>query len=223
MKTRILVYLGIISIFSLGVGIKMGVIDRKRAAPVSSILNEWQTHGKPVEIYTVSKGPISFRERLTATVTEQGSLSAQVSRATREKLKPGMPATILSGEEPLRGRVQRVDMAANRATGLYSVQLEALEQKPAKGANLVVDVETSRISDVVRVPTAAVQRGEKESSVWRLENGKAEPVPIQLGRSSGEFVQVVDGLKPGDRVVVRGQALLEPKESVRVIGTGELK
>jgi membrane fusion protein, multidrug efflux system len=59
------------------------------------------------------------------------------------------------------------------------------------------------------LPELAVQQEADQSSVFRVDHsGKVEQVPVKLGsRRQGE-VEVVSGLKPGDRVVVEGTVKL---------------
>jgi len=41
-------------------------------------------------------------------------------------------------------------------------------------------------------------------TVWVIRQGKAQRVPVTVGVSGADLVQVVDGLAEGDRIVVRG-------------------
>jgi HlyD family secretion protein len=58
------------------------------------------------------------------------------------------------------------------------------------------------------VPAAAVLRGEGGDLVWRVRDGRAERVPVRLGVHGRDLVQVVSGLRAGDRVVVRDADLV---------------
>jgi hypothetical protein len=59
-------------------------------------------------------------------------------------------------------------------------------------------------SGAVVVPAAAVFNADGRDSVWVVRSGKAERVPVTIGVSGADLVQVTDGLDEGDRVVVRG-------------------
>ena len=50
------------------------------------------------------------------------------------------------------------------------------------------------------VPAAALQTVENQAMVFRAVNGGFQAVPIKPGRSDGRTVEVLGGLKPGDRV-----------------------
>ena len=57
-------------------------------------------------------------------------------------------------------------------------------------------------SEIVTVPVGAVFRRGEEFAVFVDRNGSARLLPVQVGRRNGLQVQILSGLKPGDRVVV---------------------
>jgi len=66
---------------------------------------------------------------------------------------------------------------------------------------VVLDV----LSDVVVIPVPAVQRGTPGTFVYRLnESNSVSVVPVKLGPTDGDSVQVVDGLDAGNIVVLDG-------------------
>ena len=56
----------------------------------------------------------------------------------------------------------------------------------------------------VAVPAAAVFTVDGQDSVWAVRDGKAARVPVTIGVSGQDLVQIVSGINVGDRVVVRG-------------------
>jgi len=62
---------------------------------------------------------------------------------------------------------------------------------------------------------AVVQRG-RDAIVFVVEAGQATVRPIRTGQSSGDRFEVLDGLAPGDMVVVRGNERLQPNQKVTV-------
>lgn len=54
------------------------------------------------------------------------------------------------------------------------------------------------------VPQAAVVQGEREHKVWAVRDGRAAPVPVQLGDWVGSNWAVHAGLQAGDQVIVDG-------------------
>lgn len=71
--------------------------------------------------------------------------------------------------------------------------------------------------DVVRVPESAVVPRGGETFVFRIDAGKAVESKVQLGQRRAGFVDIVEGLKAGETVVVAGHQRLRNGASVDVV------
>jgi multidrug efflux pump subunit AcrA (membrane-fusion protein) len=87
-------------------------------------------------------------------------------------------------------------------TGRYSDGRGAPTPRP--GMSAVTHLMVREAHDAVTVPAAAVVRVDGHDAVWVSRDGKAVRVPVTLGVQGPDRVQVLTGLAPGDRVVVRG-------------------
>ena len=58
--------------------------------------------------------------------------------------------------------------------------------------------------DAVLVPSQAVLRLQEGTFVMLFIDGKAKQVPVTLGRSEGNKVQIINGIKAGDDLIVTG-------------------
>lgn len=78
----------------------------------------------------------------------------------------------------------------------------------------------------VTVPRDALLRfPDGRSTVWVLDAGSSPPVArervVVTGRAFDGFVEVLEGLEPGARVIVRGNETLQDGQSVRVAGVAD--
>ncbi len=74
----------------------------------------------------------------------------------------------------------------------------------------------SPIQDAVSVPLEAlIQTGDGARVVVALSGGLFDAREVTAGIESGERVQILSGLKPGEHVVISGQFLLDSEESLR--------
>lgn len=74
----------------------------------------------------------------------------------------------------------------------------------------------SPIQDAVSIPTEALIRtAEGERVVVALSGGLFDVLPVAAGIESGDRVQILSGLKPGQHVVTSGQFLLDSEENLR--------
>ncbi|MBI4798155.1 MAG: efflux transporter periplasmic adaptor subunit, partial [Desulfarculus sp.] len=66
------------------------------------------------------------------------------------------------------------------------------------------------------LPGAALVREQGRTLAWRLDGEHLELAPVQAGQELGENVEVLSGLKEGDRVVLQPGPGLKPGGRVRV-------
>jgi len=73
------------------------------------------------------------------------------------------------------------------------------------------------LHDAITVPETAIVSLGGQVLVVKVVDGRAQPQPVRLGLRREGFVQVMDGLTPGDIVVTAGQMKLQPGAQVRII------
>jgi len=75
--------------------------------------------------------------------------------------------------------------------------------KPGMFVEVVLPV--GAVRRAVQIPTTAVQRENQETYVFvAVRDEEFERRPIRTGRAVGGLVEVIDGLKPGERIVAEG-------------------
>jgi HlyD family secretion protein len=102
------------------------------------------------------------------------------------------------------GRVIRIDPAVRNGT--VQVDVNLVGNLPAGARpDLTVDgiIEIERLSDVVFVARPAYVQGDSVAQLFRVDDsGTATRVQVRLGRTSVNQVEVLDGLSPGDEIIV---------------------
>jgi HlyD family secretion protein len=142
-----------------------------------------------------------------ARVVEPQHLKAElrIAETQAKDIKLGLQAGIDTRNGVIQGHVSRIDPAAQQGTVTVDVALD--EQLP-EGArpDLTVDgtIELERLSDVVYVGRPAFGQSQSTVSMFKLEpDGKAAVrVNVKLGRSSVNTIEIVEGLQPGDQVIL---------------------
>ncbi len=72
-------------------------------------------------------------------------------------------------------------------------------------ATVVLDEDAAAVA----VPDSALQRLEAEAVVFVVEDEAFEARPVSVGRTDGKWTEILSGLSPGERYVVRGGFLLK--------------
>jgi multidrug efflux pump subunit AcrA (membrane-fusion protein) len=84
--------------------------------------------------------------------------------------------------------------------------------RPGMRGLVQLRVHTAR--HTVAVPAMATFRDGARDAVWVVKNGMAHQRTVRLGAQGERLVQVVEGLKAGERIVVRGADEVRDGEQV---------
>jgi membrane fusion protein (multidrug efflux system) len=167
-----------------------GVIKEKKVTPGDYIRN-----GTPL-LVLVRNNPI----KLSFTVTEK-----DVAR-----LKTGQECVFKVDSFPGREFQGKLSVIyPNLEERTRSLQAEALVPNPQMilkpGLFARVTLYTGAAGDKVLVPITALLYENNKVKVFVVEGGQAKERFVQSGSKYGEFMEVVEGLKGGEQLVVVGQ------------------
>lgn len=131
-------------------------------------------------------------------------------------VRVGSSATISIPAVPqrsLRGQVAYIDPRVDLATRTAKVRVEVPNRdgQLRLGMFVTLSFQTGLSQRVTLVPRAAIQTVGERAVVYTPadgEDGKFTERTVKLGAPVGEFVQVLDGLKPGEKVVTNGSFFL---------------
>lgn len=153
----------------------------------------------------------------------------RVDQGRSAGLAEGLQASIVlrsQPHQPLTGQVARVELLADSVTEERIVQVafsplpRGQTLRAAVGELAEVTLQLPETPSAPLVPNASVQRQQGQTGVWRLQDGRPEFQPVRLGAYSLDGqVQVLEGLKAGDTVVVYSQKALSAGERVQVVDT----
>jgi len=118
----------------------------------------------------------------------------------------------------VEGRVARIDPAVQNGTVLVDVKI-VNELPHGARPDLSVDgtIELERLNEVVYVGRPAFGQEKSTVGIFKLtDNGDAVRVQVQLGRSSVNTIEIVNGLQPGDRVILSDMSPWEAHERIRL-------
>ena len=127
-------------------------------------------------------------------------------------MRVGTEAAITTSARPdltLRGRVSYIDPQVSADTRTAKVRIEVPNPRGELRLGMYADVVVAGASgtSTPRVPRSAVQNVGDRTVVYLAnpkEPGKFIEREVRLGQTSGEQVEVVSGVQPGDVVVTEG-------------------
>lgn len=151
-------------------------------------------------------------------------INVRFDQISAARLAAGLPARIAlrsRAGETLPGRVLRVEPKADAVTEETLAKVvfdEAPAPLPPLGELAEVTVDLPALAAGPVIPNAAVQRRGDQVGVWQITDGVPRFVPVKLGRSDLDGqVQVIEGLKAGDRIVVYSEKALNVRSRIHVV------
>jgi multidrug efflux pump subunit AcrA (membrane-fusion protein) len=140
-------------------------------------------------------------------------------------LRVGMPATLsfMDNTRTLEGKVTVVSPASDTNSTTVQVWVEAVNPgeglKPGAAVHAVIVAEQIKAATVV--PVAAILPGEEGGQAVLVvdANSVVHRRAVRLGVRDGDKVQVENGCRPGEEVVVQGGLGLDDKAKVKVVDT----
>jgi HlyD family secretion protein len=167
--------------------------------------------------------------------TTQMLVSARIHEADRHQVKEGMLCEVRVPAVPGRvftGQISKIAKFADSANlwlnpnlkeHATEILLDETDAPLSPGDSAEIKIFIAQISNVLAVPVQCVFSRGPRSFVFVQRGQGAEPVEVKLGRSNASLIEVVEGLSPGDRVLMhaddRHLAML-PSPDVTAIAAG---
>jgi len=140
-------------------------------------------------------------------------------------LRTGLPAeiTIRSNlRKSLAGKVVRVEPISDSVTEerIAQVAFDLMPQGMSTGEMAEVTLHLPAISDALLIPNASLRYRGAQAGVWLHADGHLRFVPVKTGVEGLDGkVQIVEGLKAGDEVVVYSERDLKDDSRIKVVSS----
>jgi HlyD family secretion protein len=190
--------------------------------------------GRVLRVVRQSEGAVVQGEPLLEIANARAlEVEVEVLSADAVRMKPGTRVmfTRWGGDHPLEGRVRVVEPSGFTKVSALGVE----EQRVRVIADITsAEEEWTRLGDGYRVeasfvlwedraalqlPGSAVFRYENGWAVFVIDQGKAQRRAVRIGQRSGIAVQIVEGLKEGERVVSHPDDTVNDGAEVQIVTT----
>ncbi|MGH7597163.1 MAG: efflux RND transporter periplasmic adaptor subunit [bacterium] len=160
----------------------------------------------------------------TFRITDFDPLLAVLHVPEREmsKLRVGQPASLtvdaIAGTD-FSGRIARVSPVVDPTTGTIKVTVEVRDPSRQLKAgmfgrvNIVHDVH----QNALLVPKGAVLAEDAESAIFVVQDSLAYRKLVKTGYVNGAHIEILEGLKAGEKIVTTGQGSLKDSSKVEVV------
>lgn len=172
-------------------------------------------------------GAAANAKAAVVTIADLGSLQveADVSESSLGKVKQGQPCEIQLDSLPdlrFRGAIHTIVPTADRSKATVMVKVRFIDSDPrilpemsAKVAFLERPVTAAEQRPKTAVTPAAVRNKEGKRVVYLVKGDRLVETPVTLGDKIGDQVEVLAGIRPGDKVAVKPQEKLKDGAKIK--------
>lgn len=179
----------------------------------------------------VSDRPLNLGEMASSgsallSVVDISRVIARANVPVREaaSIDVGRPATIAGPGGQLTGKVTVVSPAVDPSTTTVQVWVEAPnpEEHLKPGTTVQISIDAGQIPDAIVVPVAALLASDEggEKVMVAGPDGLAHEHNVEVGIRSGDNVQILSGVNPGEQVITEGGLGLDDKAKVQIAQPG---
>lgn len=171
----------------------------------------------------VKRGPMPLQVRGMGTLVRGEGSRDLVARVTlpaslAADVKPGQRAEVGSKNgAPANGRVTSVGPESND-TRTIDIALDQVPQGAAADLEVHGTIDLGRLENVLYVGRPVNGRQNSETVLFKIVNNGSEAVRtnVKLGRASVSTIEVLDGLKEGDTVIISDLSYVQSAERIRL-------
>lgn len=156
-----------------------------------------------------------------ARVADPASLKAvlRVAETQIKDVRIGQPVVVDTRNGLIQGQVSRIDPAAREGT--FEIDASLVGPLPASARpDLSVDgtIELERLKDVLKVGRPAFGQAHQTIGMFVLTPDGSEAIrtSVKLGRNSVSTIEILEGLKEGDQVIISDTSALDSYNRIRI-------
>lgn len=143
----------------------------------------------------------------------------QIAETQAHDIQLGQPATVDTHNGVVQGHVSRIDPTVLNGTRTVDVQLDG-QLPPGAVPNLSVDgtINLETLHDVLYVGRPALGNENSTLSLFKEDpdHKGATRVQVKVGKASVQFIQVMEGLREGDTVILSDMSRYDNVDRIRL-------
>ncbi len=166
----------------------------------------------------ISPGDVLF----TLLQDDRLKVDVDVLEADIVRIRPGAPARVRvpsADNLVLEGIVHTINpqVSSETGTGKVTVAIPNPRHLLLSGLFASVELETDRLRDRLLVPASALLARQGRDLVFRIEEGRALWSYVEVGKRSGDLLEILEGLEEGSVVATGSHFALAHEAPVEVV------
>ena len=143
-------------------------------------------------------------------------IDGEIADTYGDRIATGNKVMVKIGSEKLSGTVSDITPLSKNGVISFTVQLDN-DNHPRLRSGLKTDVYVMNAvkEDVMRIANGSYYVGKGDYELFVINGGNLIKKKIRLGDSNFEFVEVIDGLQPGDKVIISDMTNYKNKKKLK--------
>lgn len=187
--------------------------EMEYTSPIDGVITQLNIMENQMVLQTAPALVVSNIDKLKVNLSVTDDLMKDVKIGQKLELK-------LDEELKRQGSITTINPVADPRTNLYSLEavFENNDRSLSPGSFYRVNIIKNQKRDVLTVPKEALISEGESRFVFVFEGGRAKKRRVTLGADGGKEMEIIEGLKVGESVIVRGQEYLKDNSEVTVRG-----
>lgn len=202
------------TIFSIKIAQGPGSMVQKVKSPITGV----------VASLNVKEDQIATNSQAAATIVDTDKVYVQINVVEDivNKLQVGqevdvrVPAVF---NEYITSTISSISPIADPRSQLYPIKvyIDNVDENIRSGMTGEVRLDMDRVDSAIVIKGSAVLDRDGKKIVYVVEDNKAVEKVVTVGLDTGDYIEIKEGIKEGDSVIVEGQHYVENGEVVKVV------
>lgn len=172
----------------------------------------------------VKEGQIIANGQVAATIVDTDKVYVQINVVENmiNKLQVGQEAEVhisSAGDTKITSTISYIAPAVDPRNQLYPVKIyiDNLDNKIKPGMSGEIILNIDKVDSAIVIKSNAVLDKDGEQIVYVVEEDLSVAKVVTVGLDTGDYVEIKEGIKEGDKVIVEGQHYVEDGGKVKVV------
>ena len=150
--------------------------------------------------------------------TNNLKVKALIAESYAGRVRQGGQVTVILPDIPdsLNTQVNFVSKIIDQVSRSFTVEVKLPSRNTFRPNMLaILRITDYRNDKAIAIPLNIIQKAETGDYVFIAENGKAKRVSVKTGKFSDGKAEIISGLKPGDKLIIKGAQDLDDGDTVK--------
>jgi RND family efflux transporter MFP subunit len=167
-------------------------------------------------------GAVIAKGKILASILEDEfyEIETDLRSDIASKVKIGSSVDIFNNKQKFSGKIRGIVNSENIRTGTRKIRISVGNSLPknlnASGTRFSLEISVGNNLKRVLIPKDALTPMGERQFVYLYEKGVAKRTFVKTGISVGDNIEILNGLKEGEIVVIKGNENLRPNQPIKI-------